>query len=130
MASFKLVISDKGKAFQKEVSGKEADAIVGMKLGETLQGSVIGLEGYELEIRGGSDKSGTPHLKGLHITGATKLLLSGGTGYHPLGRGIRDRKRVQGERILDDSAQVNLNVKKSGAKPLEEIFGKKEEKPS
>lgn len=130
MASFKMVISDKGKAFQKEVSGKEADAVVGLKIGETLQGSIIGLDGYELKITGGSDKSGSPHMKGLHITGATKLLLSGGTGYKPLARGIKDRKRVRGERVLDDTAQVNLTVVKSGPKPLAELFGKAEEKSS
>lgn len=130
MASFKAVISDKGKAFQKEITGKEADAVVGLKIGETLQGSVIGLDGYELKITGGSDKSGSPHLKGLHITGATKLLLKDGTGYKPLGRGIKDRKRVRGERILDDTAQVNLTVLKEGAKPLSEIFPKPAEKSS
>lgn len=128
MASFKVVISDKGKAFQKEVAGKEADAIIGLKIGEAIQGSLIGLDGYELKITGGSDRSGSPHMKGLHITGATKLLLSKGTGYKPLARGIRDRKRVRGERILDDTAQVNVTVVKEGPKPLSELFPKPAEK--
>ena len=120
----KFVISDKEKSYQKEVTPKEAEALLGMKIGQRISGGIIGFEGYEFLITGGSDLSGFPMRKGLHVTTAVSLLLKAGVGYNPKKKGMRDRKRVRGERITDDIAQVNVKVLKAGAKPLSEYFSK------
>lgn len=127
MKGFKAVISDKnGKAYQKELTSEESEALLGTKIGQKIQGVAIGFEGYELELRGGSDVSGFPMRKGLHATKLVPLLLSGGTGYHPKIDGMRDRKRVRGERVTEEIVQLNLKVSKQGSKPLEEYFAKEE----
>ena len=127
MKGFKIVISDKnGKAYQKELAPKESEALLGVKIGQKIQGSTIGFEGYEFELKGGSDASGFPMRKGLHASTVVPLLLAGGTGYHPQKKGTRDRKRVRGERVTEDMVQLNVKVSKPGSKALEEYFAKQE----
>ena len=53
----KFVISEKEKSYQTE---KDLGIIVGKKIGDKFNGDVIGLNGYVLEITGGSDKEGFP----------------------------------------------------------------------
>jgi small subunit ribosomal protein S6e len=60
--AIKIVVSDPktGKTHQIET---EAKTLLGLKLGEKFSGDSIGLPGYELQITGGSDKTGTPMRK-------------------------------------------------------------------
>ena len=55
-----------------------------------------------------------------------KILLSGGVGFDPQVNGLRRRKMIRGNTIAADVAQINCKVSKKGAKPLDEILGKKE----
>lgn len=127
MKGFKIVVSGKGgRAGQKELTPKESEALLGAKIGQAIQGSTIGFEGYEFELCGGSDTSGFPMRKGLHTAGVVPLLVSGGTGYRPKTKGIKDRKRMRGERITEDISQINLKVTKEGSKKFDEYFPKAE----
>src|SRR5207245_648479 len=62
MAEFKAVIADpkSGKAYKKDITGHYANALIGKKIGEDLDGLYVGLPGYKLQITGGSDKDGFP----------------------------------------------------------------------
>lgn len=124
--AFKLVISDPKtrKSYQKEVSG---EGILRKKIGEKFPGNVAGLDGYELQITGGTDKDGFPMRKDVKGAARKKILLSSGTGFRAKLGGERKRKSIRGNTISEDIAQINTKIVKWGKQPLEKIFGAKEE---
>jgi len=127
MAELRFVINDTktGKSYQKALETVDFD---GKKIGETVKGDFLGLEGYELEITGGSDYAGFPLRKDIEGTARKKGLFRGGVGMKKVERkGIRIRKTVCGNTITEKTVQVNLKVTKEGTKKLVDIFAKKEE---
>lgn len=127
---FKVVISDPatGKAYQKVVSGANANKLIGKQIGDIINGTLVDLPpDYELQITGGSDKDGFPMRPDIPGTGRKRILLSGGVGYRPKEKGIRKKKTVRGRVISRDIVQINMKVVKHGKIPLEEFFKKKEE---
>ena len=62
MPEFKIVVSDPktGKAQQITVSGEAAERLIGLKIGDVIDGAIVGLKGKKLMITGGSDRSGFP----------------------------------------------------------------------
>ena len=127
MATFKFVISDGKRSWQIEKDQKDAP-ILGKKLGENLDGSFLGLDGYELQITGGSDKDGFPMRNDIEGQMRKRFLITKGVGFHTDVEGLRKRKMLRGNLVGDDIAQINCKVVKQGEKPLEEILGKKEAK--
>ena len=126
--AFKLVVSDpkSRKSFQKDVS---AEGLLGKKIGDKISGSSAGLEGYELEITGGSDKDGFPMRKDVDGIGRKRILIASGPGYHPKMEGQRRRKSIRGNTVSEDTAQINAKIFKYGPKPADHLFAsKKEEK--
>ena len=122
----KVVVSDPetGKSYQKELDKNQVKAISGVKLGEVIKGDIIGLNGYELLVTGGSDKNGFPMRADLHGSAKKKLLLSTNPGFKPKRKGERRRKTVRGNTIAEDIAQVNTKVIKKGSKSLDELMPK------
>lgn len=118
MVEFRLSISDPttGKAKQVVVSGPQALAFLGLRIGDTVDGGPYGYPGAKLVIRGGSDKSGSPMRPDLPGGGKHDLLLSGPPGFHPKAKGERRRKIVRGSMITEDVVQINLVVLKEGKK--------------
>lgn len=124
MAELKIVVNDKsGKSYQKVLA--EQDTLVGRKLGDKINGNLLGLTDYELEITGGSDHCGFPMRKDLDSI-RKKILAVSGIGVKKKDKGIRQRKTVAGNTITEKITQVNLKVLTTGKKKLEEIFGTKE----
>ena len=128
MANFRFEIADPKtrKTYGLTVDQEKAVALVGKKIGETFNGSLVGLTGYDLQITGGTDKDGFPMILGIHGPGRKKVVLSGTPGYHPVMKGERKRKTVRGNTISRDIIQINAKVVKEGQKPLSEIVVKKE----
>lgn len=126
MTETKFVVNDPktGKSYQKAL---EDNPFINNKYGDKISGDLIGLEGYELEIRGGSDKSGCPIRYDMPGIGKKTALLSSGPCIKIKAKGNRIRKTVVSNTINSDIVQVNLKVLKQGSKALEEIFPKKEE---
>ncbi|HLC58383.1 MAG TPA: S6e family ribosomal protein [Candidatus Nanoarchaeia archaeon] len=126
MTEIRFVINDvkTGKSYQKTL---ENNPYLNRKVGDKVQGSELDLNDYELEIRGGSDKSGCPIRFDMPGFGKKKALLSSGPCIHGLTKGKRVRKTVVGNLINEDIVQLNLKVIKEGSKKLEEIFPAKEE---
>jgi len=116
----KIVFGDpKSKfVFQKEVEASKESQLLGKKIGDKVEGSIIGLEGYELTITGGTDKAGFPMRK--DIVGVHKILafLSGGTGIRKVTKGSREKRNVVGNTISETIAQVNAKITKEGAKSV------------
>lgn len=129
MVEFKVVISDPkdGRAYQKVVSGANANKLIGKQIGDVVNGTLVDLPpDYELQITGGSDKDGFPMRPDIPGTGRRRILLSGGVGYNPKEKGVRRRKTVRGRVISTDIVQINMKVVKHGKIPLEEFFKAKE----
>ena len=126
MASFKFVINDGKKSYQIEKDQKDAP-VLGKKMGDTLDGSFLGMDGYELQITGGSDKDGFPMRNDIEGQLRKRFLITKGIGFHTDVEGLRRRKMLRGNTIADDISQINCKVTKKGSKLLDEMFpGKKE----
>src|SRR3989441_5619013 len=97
MAEFKAVIADpkSGKAYKKDITGHYANALIGKKIGEDLDGLYVGLPGYKLQITGGSDKDGFPMRSDLTGPRRKRLLLSGGASSPPVQPGMRQKKTAR-----------------------------------
>ncbi len=124
---FKVVVSDPktGKAYQKTVSGANANRLIGKQIGDVVSGTILDLPpDYELQITGGSDKDGFPMRPDMPGSGRRKILVSGGIGFRPKERGLRKRKIMRGRVISKDILQINMKVVKHGKVPLEEILKK------
>ncbi|MBN2101665.1 MAG: 30S ribosomal protein S6e [Candidatus Aenigmarchaeota archaeon] len=128
--TFKVVVSDPKtkKAYQKEVENA-VSGLSGKKIGDKFSGKGLGLEGYELEVTGGSDKDGFPMRKDVSGTKRKRVLLSVGPGFHPSKKGERRRKSIRGNTIADDIAQINVKVVKAGTKSIAASFGVEEKEP-
>lgn len=123
MTEIRFVVNDikTGKSYQKTL---EDNPYLNRKVGDKIPGSDIGLDGYELEISGGSDKSGCPIRFDMPGFGKKKALLSSGPCVRGLKNGQRIKKTVVGNIINADIVQLNLKVVKSGSKALEELMPK------
>ncbi len=130
MTIFKFVVSDPKtrKTYQLEIDQDKAIGLIGKKLGENFNGDLIGLNGYELQLRGGTDKDGFPMHTQLHGSGRKRLVLSAPPCFHPKIKGQRRRKMVRGNTLSRDIVQINCKVVKVGKKLLVELVGKKEPK--
>lgn len=124
MAVFKFVISDKKHSGQVEKDQKDCP-ILGKKIGDTFSADFLGLDGYELQITGGSDKDGFPMRKDIEGLMRKRFIISKGIGFHADKEGLRKRRMLRGNSIGEDITQVNCKVVKQGAKTLEELLPKK-----
>jgi len=112
MAKFKVIVSDPeaGKSSSFEVEGSRALPLIGRRIGETVDGSIIGLSGQKMLITGGSDKDGFPMRTDVHGGVKARVLLSGGTGFKPREKGERERKMIRGDTITEDIVQINVKL--------------------
>ncbi len=125
MPNFKFVISSGNRSWQVEKDQKECP-VAGRKIGDAFNADFLGLDGYELQITGGSDMDGFPMRKDIESIARKKIIMTEGVGFHAPAEGMRKRKIARGNTISQDIIQINCKVSKSGAKQLEEILGKKE----
>jgi small subunit ribosomal protein S6e len=112
MAEFQVVVADpdSGKTYQRDVEGQDANRFLGRELGEEVDGSAVGLDGFTLELTGGSDTAGRPMRKDVAGTSLKELLLEGGVGYHPTRDGERKRVTVRGREVSEETVQINAKV--------------------
>jgi small subunit ribosomal protein S6e len=142
--AFKIVVSEpkSRKAWQIE---KDAPSLIGKKIGDKFDGSLIGLSGFTLQITGGSDKDGFPMRYDLEGIMRKKALLTKGVGFSGTKKirkvkykvkGMRKRKYIRGNTISDSIIQVNCKVVEGegnipmilGIKPKEEAPKQEEQK--
>ena len=123
--AFKINISNKGNTFKLE---SETEFLIGKKIGDKISGKELSgdLSGYELEIRGTSDKAGFPGKRDVQGPTLRKVLLIKGPFLRKTPhKGFRRKKSVRGNEISSNIVQINLNVVKEGGKKLSEILGKR-----
>jgi len=130
MAKFKIIVGDPetGKSQSLEVEGARAVPLVGRKLGEVVDGSVVGMGGHKIQITGGSDKDGFPMRPNIHGGVRASVVLSEGVGFHPPGRGERRRKTLRGNVITEEIVQINMKIVEKPKKAEKPEKPKKPEK--
>jgi len=108
LANFKLVVANPkdGKTTAYELKDKQAQPLLGLKLGDVFDATVLGVQG-KIKITGGSDKSGVPMRQDVHGAVKKYVLLSKGVGLQTIEFGQRRRKLVRGNVITEDTYQVN-----------------------
>jgi small subunit ribosomal protein S6e len=128
MAKFKVIVSDPETGTSKAVELEEARALplIGKKIGEVVDGSIVDLPGHKMQIMGGSDKDGFPMRPNVHGGVRRKVILSGGVGFNPESEGARRRKTIRGNVITDEIVQINMKIIEKPKKPKEKKKAKEE----
>jgi len=117
LANFKLTISDiKGRSVSKELKDSDANALLGLQLGNETDATIVGLSG-KLKLTGGSDKSGVPMRNDIHGAARKQVLLSKGVGLQNAEIGQRKRKLMRGDTVFEEIYQVNCKF--DGELPVE-----------
>ncbi|HIJ07764.1 TPA: 30S ribosomal protein S6e [Candidatus Bathyarchaeota archaeon] len=122
MAKFKVIISDPETGTSKvtELDESRASPLIGRKIGEIIEGTLLDLSAHKLRITGGSDKDGFPMRPSVHGGVRRKIVLSGGVGFKPKDSGQRRRKTVRGNVITDEIVQINTKIVEKPKKTKEE----------
>jgi small subunit ribosomal protein S6e len=107
-----LIISDPltGKSQRVEIEGTQLRPLVGTRIGQTIDGSVAGLQGYKLKFTGGTDKDGIPMRPDVHGSAKAHIVLSGGVGYKPKNEGEQKRKVVRGNSVSTETTFLNFSI--------------------
>jgi small subunit ribosomal protein S6e len=125
LVHFKLVVSDPtGKSVSREIKDISAQPLLGSKVGDVLDSSIIGVGKGKMKITGGSDKSGTPMRADVHGGVKKYVLLSRGVGMRNVSEGARIRKMVRGNLVTEEIYQLNCSLVE-GTLPPDQV--KKEE---
>ena len=121
MAKFKVIVSDPEAGTSKVVELEEARAtpLIGRKISEVVDGTIVDLPAHKLRIMGGSDKDGVPMRPSVHGGVRRRVVLSGGVGFSPSAKGERKRKTVRGNVITDEIVQVNTKIVEKPKKSAE-----------
>lgn len=125
MAEFTVVVGDPetGATYQREAADQDANRFLGRSIGEEVDGDAVGLEGYTLEITGGSDAAGRPMRSDVAGPNLKEVLLTGGTGYNPARDGERKRLTVRGRQVSDEVSQINASIVARGEQSVDDLFG-------
>jgi len=127
LAQFKLVISDtKGKSITQELKDRAAQPLLGSKIGDIIDSSVVGISGGKMKFTGGSDKSGTPMRPDVHGGVKKYVLLSRGVGMRNIIDGNRVRKLVRGNMVTEEIYQLNCSLVE-GSLPMKAEEGSNKE---
>ncbi|QSG11155.1 Ribosomal protein S6E/S10 [Halapricum desulfuricans] len=129
MADFTVAVADpdSGETYQIDVDGQDANRFVGREIGDEVAGSAVGLDGYSLEITGGSDTAGRPLRGDVRGPNLKSVLLKGGVGYEPSRDGERKRVTVRGREISDEVRQINAAIAEAGSGDVAELLGEADE---
>jgi len=106
---YRVNISDPktGKTTPVQLPPEKFRPFIGLKIGDVIDGSVVGMPGRKLKITGGTDKDGFPMRPDVHGGVKVRILLSGPPGFRPKRKGERRRKTVRGNVITEDIIQLN-----------------------
>src|SRR6056297_1784199 len=116
MAEFTVAVSDpeSGHTYQVDVDGQDANRFIGRNIGDEVDGGAVGLDGYSLELTGGSDNAGRAMRPDVAGTAVKRVLLEGGVGYKPDRDGERKRVTVRGSEVGEETRQINAKITERG----------------
>ena len=126
MASFNVVVADpdSGATYQLEAAEQNANRFMGKELGEEVDGAAVGLDGYTLELTGGSDDAGRPMRGDIAGPNLKQVLMrEEGVGYKADRPGERKRLTLRGRQISEATSQVNTKIVDRGDESVESLLG-------
>ena len=125
MAEFQVVVADPedGTTYQLDAEEQDVNRFVGHSIGEEVDGGAVGLDGYSLEITGGSDNAGRPMREDIEGPSLEAVLLTGGVGFDPTVEGERKRVTVRGREISEETRQINARIVGRGDQSVSELLG-------
>jgi small subunit ribosomal protein S6e len=129
MPTFQVVVGDpdSGDSYQFDVDGQAANRFIGKELGGEVDGSAVGLDGFTLELTGGSDEAGRPMREDVAGASLTEIMLAErSTGYQPDRDGERRRVTVRGREVTDEVVQINAAVSEHGNQSVPVALGHEE----
>ena len=129
MPTFQVVVGDpdSGDSYQFDVEDQAGNRFVGRELGEEVDGSAVGLDGYALRLTGGADTAGRPMREDVAGPNLTEVMLAGrSAGYHPEREGERRRVTVRGREVTDEIVQINATIAERGEQSVDELLGEGE----
>ena len=129
MAEFTVAVSDpeSGHTYQIDVDGQDANRFIGRELGDEVDGGAVGLDGYTLELTGGSDTAGRPMRPDVRGVATKEIMSDGGVGFEPTTEGERKRITVRGREVSDDTRQINAKITARGSDDVAELLGDDDE---
>jgi small subunit ribosomal protein S6e len=124
----KIVYSDpkSGRSKQIELDKDRSALFLNYKIGDAIDGNLIGMPGCKLKITGGSDRSGFPmerSIQGTIKTNVLRLLSSSGRT-----KGVFERRTVRGNTVSQDIELLNAVITDHGTADLDALFPKSEKK--
>ena len=111
---FKVVVSDPKTGKSIQVQTKD-ESLVGKKVGDIIDGSIISLDGYKLRITGGSGFEGAPMVS--YVEGMGKKYV-----WYNENKKVRVKKLVRGNTISQEIVQINTKIEEYGNKDFNKIY--------
>jgi small subunit ribosomal protein S6e len=111
---FKVVVSDPKTGKSIQVQTKD-ESLVGKKIGDIIDGSIINLDGYKLRITGGSGFEGAPMVN--YVEGMNKKYV-----WYNENKKVRVKKLVRGNTISPEIVQINTKIEEYGNKDFNQIY--------
>jgi small subunit ribosomal protein S6e len=113
-----LIISNpmEGTSQRVEIEDAQLRSLVGTRIGQTIDGSLAGLQGYTIKFTGGTDKDGIPMRPDVHGSAKARIVLSGGVGYKSKKKGEKKRKVVRGNIISPETTFLNFSIEETPKK--------------
>ena len=124
--SVRVVVSnpDTGNSYQVEA---DVNSFSGTSIGDEVDGGVVDLDGYTLELTGGSDDTGRPMRGDVEGQVIEEILVDGGTGFNPTRDGERRRVSVRGGEVGDATVQLNTKIVEHGEGDVADALGEEAE---
>jgi len=125
MAEFTVAVSDPedGHTYQVDVDGQDANRFIGLELGDEVDGGAVGLDGYTLELTGGSDTAGRPMRSDVRGVQTKSIMSDGGVGFEPTTDGERKRITIRGREVSDETRQINAKIVGRGSGEVADLLG-------
>jgi small subunit ribosomal protein S6e len=111
---FKVVVSDPKTGKSIQVQTKD-ESLIGKKIGDIIDGSIINLDGYKLRITGGSGFEGAPMVN--YVEGMNKKYV-----WYNENKKVRVKKLVRGNTISPEIVQINTKIEEYGNKDFNQIY--------
>jgi small subunit ribosomal protein S6e len=129
MAEFQVDVADPedGTTYQFEVDGQAANRFIGREIGEEIDAGSLGLDGYSVEVTGGSDNAGRPMRSDIAGSELRTVLLTGGVGFEPSVDGERKRVTVRGREVGNETRQINARIVGRGSQDVTELLDSEDE---
>jgi len=112
---FKVVVSDPKTGKSIQVQTKD-ESLIGKKIGDIIDGSIVNLDGYKLKITGGSGFEGAPMVS--YVEGMNKKYVW----WYDKSKKVRVKKLVRGNIISPEIVQINTKIEEYGNRDFNQLY--------